>query len=84
MSTTTTTDFDTAELKHWADVRNTDEAVAAAIANVCSMDRAEMDRVWQDPTRDEALAVAKLAGGGDVPADDLQWGERTLADVAGQ
>ena len=68
-------------LEQWADCHNTSIEVAEAIFFVADGDD-DAERVWQDPTEEEVLAIWECAtNNGLTDGSDLWWGIDNLATV---
>ena len=68
-------------LAAWAASHETDEAIAEAIAHFAQDNLDEQERIWQDPTPAEVLAIWERVTRNGLETDDLPWGETTLRQV---
>ena len=67
------------ELEQWADCRNTSIEVAEAILFIASGEK-DADRIWEDATDAEILAIWEYATNNGLHDDsDLYWGIDSLA-----
>lgn len=72
----------TMEIRGWASSRETDPEVALAIWNLAGGDPDEAQRIWDDPTDAEQIAIwERVTDNGLRPGADYQWGASTLAEV---
>lgn len=68
------------ELKQWAMNANCHDAIAEAIHYAAQGVEPEMNRIWQDPTEPEFLAVWERAtNNGLVDDSEMFWGESRLS-----
>jgi len=59
-----------------ADSRETDQEIIDAIWWLANEDEAKAERIWQDPTNEEMLAIwERVTKNGLVPAYEFCWGE---------
>jgi plasmid stability protein len=68
----------TKDIQHFidsGDSRETSPEIMEAIADLAK-NPAEAERIWQDPTEEEDLAIwERVTKNGLLPADDFFWGE---------
>jgi len=68
-------------IKHWADSHETSDEVAEAILWI-AIDIIDAQRIWEDPTEQEFLAVWERATkNGRIDDDILWWGDTTLYSI---
>lgn len=71
-------------LEQWADSHKTSIEIAEAIFFVADGDD-DAERVWQEPTKEEILAIWEHAtNNGLVDGSDLWWGVDNLATILKQ
>jgi hypothetical protein len=68
------------DLTNWANSHETDERVAEAIFFLARSET-EAERIWQDPTEAEWLAIWQRATqNGQLDGTELNWGEEVLGN----
>ena len=69
--------------EQWADCRKTDIEVAEAIFYVASHQENVAERIWQDPSEAEVIAIWEyVTCNGLHDAADFNWGVGTLGTAA--
>jgi hypothetical protein len=70
------------ETTYWAQTHNTDERIAEAIGYLADGDTNIAERIFQDPTDGEIIAIYERAtNGGLEDENEMRWGLVTLADM---
>lgn len=67
-------------LEQWCDSRSTSEEIGAAIHEIAA-DRAEANRIWEEPTAEETAKVLAIAWA-NTEDDELFWGCETYKRAA--
>jgi hypothetical protein len=71
------------DLQAWADSHETDIEIVESIANLANYDRFEMQRMWQDPTEAEIIAIWEdVTNNGQHDDTLMAWGIETLSTIA--
>jgi hypothetical protein len=71
------------DLQTWAHTHETDIEIVESIANLASYDRFEMQRMWQDPTEAEIIAIWEdVTNNGQHDDTLMAWGIETLGTIA--
>ena len=67
-------------LEQWAASHETDEDLAEAIFYLAGDDDI-VERIWQDPTNAEIVAIWERATENGLHSDDLSWGDSNLRQI---
>lgn len=70
------------EHEQWAASHQTNEQIVEQIFSLARGDEAEAQRIWEDPTVEEWLAIwERVTGNGLRDGDDYNWGAGVLGNA---